>query len=198
MFIVDLPGLHRPYALKQMCKRKLIKKNSVDAALNERAILSSLSFPFLVNLKAAFQDKDNLYLLMDYIGGGDLRTHMNPKRPFSESQMRFLAANVVLALEHVHCQGFLHRDIKPENLVLDADGYLRLTDFGIAQRWNCHRSKENSGTPGYMAPEIMWNFPSSFESDFYGLGVVLYECLTGKRPYSGITRKEVKENILAR
>ena len=68
---MDLPGLHRQYALKQMCKRKLIKKNSVDAALNERAILSSLSFPFLVNLKAAFQDKDNLYLLMDYIGGGD-------------------------------------------------------------------------------------------------------------------------------
>lgn len=103
----------------------------------------------------AFQDRDNLYLVMDLLTGGDLRYHLARERKFSEDQTKFFIACLVQALEIVHGCGIIHRDIKPENLVFDSDGYLRLTDFGIARYWSPDNAQETSGTPGYMAPEVM-------------------------------------------
>jgi len=103
----------------------------------------------------AFQDRENLYLIMDLMPGGDLRHHISRKKKFTEEQTKFFCACIILACEYYHNQGILHRDIKPENLVFDSQGYLCTTDFGIARMWRPDNSSDTSGTPGYMAPEVM-------------------------------------------
>ena len=98
---------------------------------------------------------DNLYLVMPIQSGGDLRYHLITQRNFTEKQTQFLIACMVSALSYLHDKLIIHRDIKPENLVFDSEGYLKITDFGIARLWQKDNSKESSGTPGYMAPEVM-------------------------------------------
>ena len=123
------------YAMKEMCKARIISKKSVNSVMNERKILSQLNNIFIVNMYYAFQDRENLYLVMDLLTGGDLRYHICKHRRFSEEQTRFFIACIVAGLEFVHNKSILHRDIKPENLVLEQDGYVRITDFGIARQW---------------------------------------------------------------
>jgi serine/threonine protein kinase len=99
-------------------------------------------------------------------------------------------------LETIHKEGIIHRDVKPENLVFDANGYLHLTDFGIAQEWVPINSQENSGTPGYMAPEVMFKQNHCHVADYFAVGVIGYECIIGRRPYLGRSRKEIRDAIL--
>lgn len=198
VWIVSFRNSKKFYALKEMCKRKIISKKSVHSVMNEKQILVSLSHTFIVNIKSSFQDRRFLYLLMDLVTGGDLRFHLCYMRSFSEEQTRFFIACILVALEYIHAQGYLHRDVKPENLIFDERGYLRITDFGISRRWNPDNARETSGTPGYMSPEVMCRMQHSFESDYYAVGVICYECITGKRPYDGKNRKEIRDQILAR
>ena len=180
-----------------MSKVKIIDKKSEKSINSERAFLSKLHHPFIVNMHYAFQDNDNLYLVMDMLSGGDLRYHIARHRKFSEEQTRFFIACMIIALEYIHSANVIHRDIKPENLVLDDRGYVRVTDFGIAKE-NCEdNSSETSGTPGYMSPEVMQAMHHSFEVDFFALGVIGYEFMKGRRPYVGKNRKEIKEQILS-
>ncbi len=95
---------------------------------------------------------------------------------------------MITGLEYLHFNGILHRDIKPENLVLDSRGYLRLTDFVVAERWRKDNAADTSGTPGYMAPEVMCRHNHGIAVDYYALGVMLYEFMTGRRPYTGKSR----------
>jgi serine/threonine protein kinase len=138
------------YAMKEMSKQRILAKKSVNSVLNERNLLSKLHHEYIVNMKYAFQDRENLYLIMDLLSGGDLRYHICKHRKFTEQQTKFFAANIILALEYLHNNSIIHRDIKPENLVFDDKGYLRVTDFGIARIWNPENKKDTSGTPGYM------------------------------------------------
>ena len=101
-------------------------------------------------------------------------------------------------MEYIHSNGILHRDIKPENLVLDDKGYLHITDFGIARIWNPENSRDTSGTPGYMAPEVMCRQNHGVAADYFALGIFTYECMLGKRPYQGRNRKEIRDQILAK
>ena len=121
------------FAFKEIEKSRVISRRSVANVLNERKILASLEHPFLVNMQYAFQDRDNLYLLMDYLGGGDLRFHLCEKKNFDEATTKFFVACIVQGLEYIHSNSVIHRDIKPENLVLSSDGYLQITDFGISR-----------------------------------------------------------------
>lgn len=123
--------------------------------MNERKILQCLRHPLIVNMQCAFQDNENLYLTMDFLPGGDLRFHLGKMRRFSEAQTRFFVGCILTGLEYVHSKGFIHRDVKPENIVLDSRGYAKITDFGIARPWTAENSADTSGTPGYMAPEVM-------------------------------------------
>ena len=186
------------YALKEMSKLKIIDKKSEKSINSEREFLSKLNHPFIVNMHYAFQDKDNLYLVMDLLKGGDLRFHISRYRKFSEEQTRFFIANMIYALEYIHENNVIHRDIKPENLVLDEKGYVRITDFGIAKENMPDNSSETSGTPGYMAPEVMKSKNHSFPADFFAIGVIGYEFMTGSRPYCGKNRKEIKEQMLSK
>ena len=185
------------FALKEMSKRKILDKKSEKSINSERKFLSLLNHPFIVNMHYAFQDNDNLYLVMDVLSGGDLRYHCSRYRTFSEEQTRFFIACITYSLEYIHANNVIHRDIKPENLVLDDKGYVRITDFGIAKYNTPDNSSETSGTPGYMSPEVMNAENHSFPADFFAIGVIGYEFLMGYRPYNGKNRKEIKEKIFS-
>ena len=180
-----------------MSKVKIIDKKSEKSILDERDLLSKLKHPFIVNMLCAFQDYENLYLLMDLLTGGDLRYHYNSNHIFSEKEIRFFISCLILSLEYIHENNIIHRDIKPENLICDDKGYVRLTDFGIA-KIKKETINETSGTPGYMAPEVHLGKNHSFPVDFYAIGVIGYEFLMGKRPYVGKNRKEIKQLVLTK
>ena len=186
------------YALKEMSKLKVIDKKSIKSINSERELLSKLHHPFIVNMHYAFQDNENLYLVMDLLTGGDLRFHISRHKRFSEEQTRFFICGIIFSLEYIHSHNIIHRDIKPENLVLDENGYIRLTDFGIAKENMPDNSSETSGTPGYMSPEVMKSLNHSFPADYFALGVIGYEFMKGERPYCGRNRKEIKEQIMSR
>ena len=179
-----------------MSKLKIVERKSEKSINFEKEILSKLHNPFIVNMYYAFQDKDNLYLVMDYLKGGDLRFHLTRHIRFSEEQTRFFICNIITALEYIHSKNIIHRDIKPENLVLEEEGYVRITDFGIAKKSKDNNKGDTSGTPGYMAPEVMRGAVHSFEVDFFAIGIIGYEFMKGKRPYAGKSRKEIREEML--
>ena len=189
---------HKKYALKEMSKVKIIDRKSEKSIKNEKEFLSELHHPFLVNMICSFQDNDNLYLVMDLFTGGDLRYHICHKRKFSENETKFFIACVIIGLEYIHSKNIIHRDIKPENLVLDSNGYVAITDFGVAKKNSKDNSSETSGTPGYMSPEVLCAQNHSFPVDFFALGVMGFEFMNGYRPYLGRSRKEIKEAVLSR
>ena len=176
-------------AMKQLSKSEIIKKKFVSNIFAERDILNIMYNDHIVNLYSTFQDQNYLYMIMDYLEGGDLRKHMKQKI-FNEKEIKFVAACTIIGLELIHGKKIIHRDIKPENLIFDEKGYLRISDFGIAIRNDkiSEREKYNdkSGTPGYMAPEriiIDKNKTYNYSSDFFSLGVILYELTTLKLPF---------------
>ena len=181
-----------------MFKVKVIDRRSEFSIMSERNLLSRLKHPFIVNMYFAFQDFSKLYLVMDLLTGGDLRYHIAKKKTFTEQETKFFIANLILSLEYIHKQKIIHRDIKPENLVLDSRGYVRLTDFGVAKINEPDNSSETSGTPGYMAPEVILIQNHSYPADFFALGVIGYEFMMGYRPYLGRSRKEIKDLIISK
>ena len=198
VWVVDFRCDRQTYAMKEMLKLRIVSKQSVSSVVNEQKLLTVLRHPFIVNMKFAFQDRVNLYLVMDLMKGGDLRYHLNQCERFSEEQTKFFVACIVTGLEYLHVNSIIHRDIKPENLVLDSRGYIRITDFGIARILSMDNSRDTSGTPGYMAPEVLNRQRHGCAVDYFALGVIIYESMTGRRPYIGRNRKEIKEDILAR
>ena len=193
---VQLKKTKETYALKEMSKVKIIDRRSEESIISERELLSKLNHPFIVNMHFAFQDFSNLYLVMDYLTGGDLRYHISKNHIFSEKQTKFFLSNIILGLEYIHSKNIIHRDIKPENLVCDSKGYVRITDFGIAKINEDDNSSETSGTPGYMSPEVLFIQNHSFPSDFFALGIIGFEFCLGYRPYLGRNRNEIKDLIL--
>ncbi|KAM3134942.1 hypothetical protein pb186bvf_012942 [Paramecium bursaria] len=195
---VEMKQNRQEYALKEMAKSKVIGKRSVNSVLNEKYLLEHLRHPYIVNMHYAFQDRENLYLVLDLLRGGDLRYHLGKMRRFNEEQTKFFVCCIVLALQYLHQNGIIHRDLKPENLVFDKDGFMRLTDLGVARLNKDSVANDTSGTPGYMAPEVMCRMEHSYQVDYYALGVIAYELLLGKRPYNGKNRQEIREQILAK
>jgi len=121
------------YAMKVLKKRRLFENNQLHHLHQERKILTEISHPFIVKLHYAFQTPEKLYFIMDYLNGGDMFYHIRKKGRFSEKEARFYAAELILALEHLHESGFIYRDLKPENILLDPEGHIRLADFGLSK-----------------------------------------------------------------
>ena len=183
--------------MKEMSKVKAYIKKSLASILLEKNILTNLHYNLIANLNFSFQDKEYLYLVLDYLPGGDLRYYLSKKTKFNESQIKFIISNLILSLKYIHNNNVIHRDIKPENLVYDDRGYMHLTDFGIARKIkNGKNILDKSGTPGYISPEVLLNKPQNFCSDFFSVGVICYELLLNKKPFKGKNKKEVAENIL--
>ena len=187
----------RIFAMKEMSKAKISLKKSIKSVANERKFLEQFDFNLLCNMYYAFQDDETLYIIMDYLSGGDLRYLICRRDYFTELETKFIAACITLNLNYIHEKNIIHRDLKPENLVFGSNGYLHLTDFGIALEY--HRGDKGvrsaSGTPGYMAPEAITNKRQEFSVDYFALGVIVYELMMEERPYQGKNRKEIKEQM---
>ena len=181
-----------------MSKVKIIDKKSQKSVLFERELLSRIRNSFIVNLIYSFQDTDNLYLVMDFLKGGDLRYHICKNRHITEEQTKFFLGCLTLGLEYIHSHNLIHRDIKPENLLMDSMGYLRITDFGISSIYqkNKKNAYDTSGTPGYMAPEVITGNNHCKVVDYFAMGIIGYELMMGERPYKGRSRKEIKEQMI--
>ncbi|KAL3513247.1 hypothetical protein ACH5RR_025964 [Cinchona calisaya] len=185
------------FAMKVMRKDTIIKNNHVDYMKAERDILTKVVHPFIVQLRYSFQTKSKLYLILDFINGGHLFYHLYRQGIFSEDQARVYTAEIVSAVSHLHKSGIVHRDLKPENILLDANGHVMLTDFGLAKEIDeSSRSNSMCGTTEYMAPEILLSKSHNKDADWWSVGILLYEMLTGQPPYVHASRKKLQEKII--
>ena len=188
---------HKIFAMKEISKVKAFLKKSINSIRMEKTILKNLHHNFIVNLYFSFQDKDNLYLILDYYPGGDLRFYLEQNIQFTETQIKFFIANIILSLKYLRLNNILHRDIKPENFVFDKKGYLNLTDFGISKKVkNNQLIKDSSGTLGYLAPEVLLKENQTFCTDYFSLGIIIYELIFLQRPFEGRTKQELADNII--
>uniref|UniRef100_A0A8C8AVF4 Citron Rho-interacting kinase n=1 Tax=Otus sunia TaxID=257818 RepID=A0A8C8AVF4_9STRI len=194
------------YAMKVMSKESLLAQEHVSFFEEERSILSQSSSPWIPQLQYAFQDKKNLYLVMEYQPGGDLLSLLNRyEEQLDESMVQFYLAELVLAIHSVHQMGYVHRDIKPENVLIDRTGHIKLVDFGSAARMTVNKmvnAKLPVGTPDYMAPEMLTGLngdgKASYgpECDWWSLGVIAYEMIYGRSPFTEGTSAKTFNNIM--
>ncbi|XP_020811838.1 protein kinase DC1 isoform X2 [Drosophila serrata] len=171
------------FAAKMMGKEDLVRAKQVTHVHNEKHVLSSARFPFLIHLVDSSKDFDYLYLIMPLISGGELFNYHRRIRKFNEKQACFYAAQVVLALEYLHEMHLMYRDLKPENILIDTRGYIKITDFGFAKRVES-RTSTLCGTPEYLAPEIVQLRPYNKSVDWWAFGILLYEFVSGRSPFA--------------
>eukprot|EP00033_Pygsuia_biforma_P002838 GCRY01003132.1.p1 GENE.GCRY01003132.1~~GCRY01003132.1.p1 ORF type:complete len:466 (-),score=125.37 GCRY01003132.1:6-1403(-) len=190
----------RIYAMKVMKKQAIIESNEVDHILSEKQILQHIKSPFIVGLKYAFQSEDKLYLVMDFVNGGELFYHLQRERKFTEERAKFYCAEIILALEHLHQQNIIYRDLKPENVLLNADGHVCLTDFGLCKEGVGINAKAHTfcGTPEYLAPEVIHGDARGYGRavDWWSLGTLLYEMCVGIPPFYSQNVQEMYKKIL--
>jgi len=172
----------RFYAIKVLNKERIVRMKQVEHTNNEQSMLSCVQHPFIINLWGVFQDTGNLYMVMDFVPGGELFTLLRRSNRFPDPVAKFYAAEVALALNHLHNEDIVYRDLKPENILLNADGHIKIADFGFAK--SCETNTWTlCGTPDYLAPEIILQQRYNKSVDWYALGVLIYEMLSGLPPY---------------
>lgn len=183
------------FALKVLRKSEIVRLRQVEHVNAERYIMSRVRHPFIVDLYSTFQDSLNIYMLLSYVPGGELFTHLRRAQRFTPDVTRFYLATIVLALRYLHSFNIIYRDLKPENLLLDSRGYLRLTDFGFAKIVE-DRTWTLCGTPEYLAPEIILNEGHGKPADWWACGVLAYEMMVGFPPFFDETAPGIYEKIL--
>ncbi|KAI1076987.1 kinase-like domain-containing protein [Whalleya microplaca] len=192
------------FALKILRKAEVIKLKQIDHVRDERQILADVSgHPFITELITTFSDRDSLYMLLDYIPGGELFSYLRRHRRFPEEWAQFYAAEIVMVLEYLHEQqgGVAYRDLKPENLLLDGQGHVKLVDFGFAKRLGSRDDRPVEtytlcGTPEYLAPEVIQNKGHTTAVDWWALGILIYEFLTGYPPFWHQNPIEIYKQII--
>lgn len=184
------------YALKAINKQSIRENGQLEFIKNERAVLAVLDSPFIVKLHGAMVDTENVYFLLEPAMGGEMFSLLNEHDKFPEDAVRFYAASVVLAFEHMHSQTIVYRDLKPENVMLDHEGYVKITDFGFAKPLT-NRTYTFCGTPDYLSPEIVLNQGHGFPTDWWTVGVLMYEMLTGQTPFYDDSTQAMYEKIVA-
>ena len=183
--IQDKENKHRTYALKCLIKQHVVETKQQEHVFNEKKILMMIDSPFIITLYKTFRDKRFVYFLMEVCLGGELWTILRDKDYFDEPTSRFYTACVVEAFDYLHARGIVFRDLKPENLLLDAKGYVKLVDFGFAKRIpSGTKTWTFCGTPEYVAPEIILNKGHDCSADYWSLGVLIYELMTGNPPFT--------------
>ena len=170
------------YALKILKKSEVIYLKQVEHVKTEKKLLETISHPFIVNLMGAFQDDKNLYLMMEYIIGGEFFSHLRKAGRFPNDTAKFYAAQITLVFGYLHSMTILYRDLKPENILLDKQGHCKVTDFGFAKKVD-YRTWTLCGTPEYLAPEIILSKGHGKAVDWWALGILLYEMLAGYPPF---------------
>ncbi|EUC28851.1 hypothetical protein COCCADRAFT_108052 [Bipolaris zeicola 26-R-13] len=186
----------RFYAVKVLKKAQVVKMKQVEHTNDERRMLQQVKHPFLITLWGTFQDSKNLYMVMDFVEGGELFSLLRKSQRFPNPVAKFYAAEVTLALDYLHSHNIIYRDLKPENLLLDRHGHLKITDFGFAKEvpditWTL------CGTPDYLAPEVVASKGYNKSVDWWSLGILIFEMLCGFTPFwDGGSPMKIYENIL--
>lgn len=208
VFLVRKKGGHdhrKLYAMKVLRKATVVqKKKTAEHTTTERQVLEAIQqSPFLVGMHYAFQTDSKLYLILDYVNGGELFTHLYKSEHFPEDDVRIYIAEVILALEHLHKLGIIYRDIKLENILLDGNGHIVLADFGLSKIFkpdSNQRAHSFCGTLEYMAPEIIRPCPAGHDLavDWWSVGVLTYELLTGASPFTVVEQRNTQNDISRR
>ena len=173
------------YAMKILDKSLLKVKKQELHTKAERDLMVKIHCPFIVNIKSAFQDEKYLYIVSDFMQGGDMYYHLHQARKFDFNLTQFYISEIILALEYLHKNNMVYRDLKPENILLDAKGHIKLADFGLSKMLNSSKDKAFTvcGTLQYLAPEMFTNQGYDKNVDWWALGCLIYEMLTGKLPF---------------
>uniref|UniRef100_A0A8C5B6P3 Protein kinase N3 n=1 Tax=Gadus morhua TaxID=8049 RepID=A0A8C5B6P3_GADMO len=188
------------YAIKALKKGDIMTRNEVDSLQCEKRIFEAINVaqhPFLVNLHGCFQTAEHVCFIMAYSAGGDLMTHIH-NGVFSDKQTRFYSSCVLLGLEFLHANSIVYRDLKLDNLLMDADGFVRIADFGLCKEGMAHGDRTTTfcGTPEFLAPEVLTENNYTRSVDWWGLGVLIYEMLVGESPFPGDDEEEVFDSIV--
>ncbi|KAL7753400.1 cytochrome c oxidase subunit 1 [Sorochytrium milnesiophthora] len=189
----DKPQVY--YAMKVLKKSEVVRLRQVEHMNSEKAILAQINHPFIVNLQCTYQDAKCLYMLLDYVPGGELFSHLRRAGRFNRETTRFYASEIVTAIEHLHDRNIIYRDLKPENLLLDAEGHIKIADFGFAKKVE-DRTYTLCGTPEYLAPEIIQGRGHGKPVDWWALGILIFEMLAGYPPFYDDNAYGVYEKIL--
>ncbi|RKP40282.1 kinase-like domain-containing protein, partial [Dimargaris cristalligena] len=198
VFLVQHKLSGQYYAMKAIHKAFVTEDTrNIELTRAERTILEDVQHPFIVRLFYAFQTDHRLYLILEYIPGGELFHHLYHECMFPERVARFFIAEVVCALEHLHTLGIIYRDLKPENCLIDREGHLVLTDFGLSKLGLPSNGKTSTfcGTTEYMAPEILNEQPYDQAVDWWSLGILLFDMITGSPPFTGDNKNSVMNAI---
>lgn len=190
---------NRIYALKILSKSNVVERNQIQHTKAERRILEETDHPFLCRLEFAFQTEGNLYLGMEFLSGGPLFYHLQVNKKFSEERARFYCAEVILGIGYLHSHNILYRDMKPENLLLDKDGHVVITDFGLSKQNNGAEQTADTicGTPEYVAPEVLQAQPYGRAVDWWSVGTLLYEMMAGLPPFYDKNRNTMFQKIIS-
>ena len=184
------------YAMKVQSKdHMMIKPKRAERMKEEKFILDAVDFPFLIQKHFSFKDNSYLYLVFEFIPGGNLSRHVKMNGSLPEGDARFYGAQIVLALEYLHFLNIIHRDLKLGNLLLDQRGYIKVIDYGMSKRV-LDESWTFCGTPNYLAPEMVQQQEHNKAVDWWAFGVVLFKMTAGKQPFVGRNKDELHENIV--
>lgn len=189
---------NKVFALKILRKVDVIRLKQVEHVRNERNVLAAVAgHPFITTMVASFQDTDSLYMLLDYCPGGEVFSYLRRARRFNEPTSQFYAAEIVLILEFLHeKEGVAYRDLKPENILIDAEGHLKLVDFGFAKKVDNRETYTLCGTPEYLAPEVIRNTGHGCAVDWWAFGILVYEFLVGQPPFWDQNPMKIYEQIV--
>jgi len=187
----------RSYALKQLRKGVAVHLNFTPRCILERQALEAMAHPFITRLYTTFQDEANLYFVLELARGGDLFSVQSaqPNYMLPESWAKFYAASLSLALRHIHSKGFVYRDLKPENVLLDEHGFLKLADLGLSKKVGENRTYTQCGTEEYVPPEMLKGRGRTRASDWWAVGVFVFELLTGHPPFEGDKPSDIFDQI---
>ncbi|XP_035495852.1 cGMP-dependent protein kinase 2 [Scophthalmus maximus] len=184
--LVQVKGKDVTFALKVIKKKHVVDNRQEEHIHSERKILAEARSPFVVKLYRTFRDDKYVYMLLEACLGGEIWSLLRDRGSFDDATARFCVGCVTEAFDYLHRKGVLYRDLKPENLMLDTEGYIKLVDFGFAKKIRCgQKTWTFCGTPEYVAPEIILNKGHNFSVDFWSLGILVFELLTGSPPFSG-------------
>ena len=184
------------YAMKSIEKQRVLQEMTVNQILSEKIILSSINHPFICKMFWAFQSRKKLHIVMEYYPGGELYHHLKRVTRFNEDHAKFYFSEVLLSLKYLHEKDIAYRDLKPENVVIDIDGHVRLTDFGLSKMDMRDESRSFCGSPEYMSPDMLRNQGHTKMVDLYCIGVLLYELVTGHPPFYDKNKSEMYKKIL--